>query len=384
MILGIFTLVQHSFKNGQYHGYAPYVNEMNLWGNYVDKIIVVGVKKPTNSVDELDTAYSHESLTFVPVPNFNILGIANTIMTLFKIPYIFLKCIQVMRQADHIHLRCPANVSLVACFAQVFFPNKKKSTKYAGNWDPNSNQPWTYRLQQAILRNTFLTRNMQVLVYGEWPNESINIQPFISATYYEKEKVVFKVKDYTQTLSFVFAGALVVGKRPLLTIQIIEALHQKGRPVRLHMFGDGPLMSELKAYVKINQLESIVSLYGNRDRRIVKTTLREAHFNILPSKSEGWPKAVAEGMFFGCIPIATPVSCVPWMLGNGTRGIIITPELDVAVSQIIIALNSVNLDVMSKAALEWSQQYTLDRLERDIEKVLLNNYTYKKMHNSTA
>ena len=69
---------------------------------------------------------------------------------------------------------------------------------------------------------------------------------------------------------------------------------------------------------------------------------------------------------------------------NGTRGIIITPELDVAVSQIIIALNSVNLDVMSKAALEWSQQYTLDRLERDIEKVLLNNYTYKKMHSSTA
>ena len=47
---------------------------------------------------------------------------------------------------------------------------------------------------------------------------------------------------------------------------------------------------------------------------------------ILPSKSEGWPKAIAEGMFFGCIPIATPVSCVPWMLADGSRGILVSEK----------------------------------------------------------
>lgn len=370
MKLAIFTLVQHSFKDGRYYGYAPYINEMNLWGKYADEVIVVGIKKPSNEVEAIDTAYHHKKLRFIPVPNFNILGVSAVLGTLFKVPYIFYKCIQVMRQADHIHLRCPANVSLVACFAQIFFPNKKKSTKYAGNWDPNSNQPWTYRLQQAILRNTFLTRNMQVLVYGEWPNETRNIQPFISATYYESEKIEFQPKDYTQPLSFVFAGALVIGKRPLLTIQIIEALHQKGIPVILHMYGDGPLMPELQDYVKMNGLETVVFLYGNQDKSVVKDSLMDAHFNILPSKSEGWPKAVAEGMFFGCIPIATPVSCVGWMLGDGTRGILIEPELETAVSQIVTALNNADLDVMAKAALDWSQQYTFDRLEADIREVL--------------
>ncbi|WP_163514485.1 glycosyltransferase family 4 protein [Gelidibacter japonicus] len=370
MKLAIFTLVQHSFKDGRYYGYAPYINEMNLWGKYADEVIVVGIKKPSNEVEGIDTAYHHKKLRFVPVPNFNILGIAAIFTTLFKVPYIFFKCAQVMRQADHIHLRCPANVSLVACFTQIFFPNKKKSTKYAGNWDPNSNQPWTYRLQQTILRNTFLTRNMQVLVYGEWPNETTNIQPFISATYYEDEKIEFQPKDYTQPLSFVFAGALVVGKRPLLTIQIIESLFQKGISVRLHMYGDGPLMPELQDYVKRNGLETVVFLYGNQDKRVVKASLMDAHFNILPSKSEGWPKAVAEGMFFGCIPIATPVSCVGWMLGDGTRGILIEPELETAVSQIVTALNNADLDTMAKAALEWSQQYTFDRLEEDIRGVL--------------
>lgn len=376
MTLAIFTLVQHSFKDGRYYGYAPYINEMNLWGNYVDEVIVVGVQKLTNVVEGIDGAYQHKYLEFVPVPNFNILGITDTLKTLVKMPYVFFKCVQVMRQADHIHLRCPANVSLVACFAQIFFPNKKKSTKYAGNWDPDSNQPWTYRLQQSILRNTFLTRNMQVLVYGEWPNETKNIQPFISATYYENEKVAFRAKDYSQTLSFVFAGALVVGKRPLLTIQIVEALYHKNIPVVLHMFGDGPLMSELEAYVKTHHLEAIVFLYGNQDKSVVKTALIDAHFNILPSRSEGWPKAVAEGMFFGCIPIATSVSCVGWMIGDGTRGILIEPELDIAVTQIVAALDIDDLDAMAKAALEWSQQYTFDRLETDIGRVLDGSYRY--------
>ncbi|OBX21119.1 glycosyltransferase involved in cell wall biosynthesis [Gelidibacter algens] len=370
MKLAIFTLVQHSYKDGHYYGYGPYVNEMNLWGRYVDEITVVGVHKPNNEVDAIDTPYKNEKVTFVPVPNFNILGVLDIFKTLFKVPYIFLKCIQVMRQADHIHLRCPANVSLVACVAQIFFPNKKKSTKYAGNWDPNSNQPWTYRLQQAILRNTFLTRNMQVLVYGEWPNETKNIQPFISATYYEHEKIAFQPRDYKKTLSFVFAGALVVGKRPLLTIQIIEALHQIGIPVTLHLYGDGPLMPELQDYVKTQHLESIVFLYGNQDKSVVKASLIDAHFNILPSKSEGWPKAVAEGMFFGCIPIATSVSCVGWMLGEGTRGILIEPDLDMAVAQIVNALQHADLDAMAEAALNWSQQYTFDRLEADIAKVI--------------
>lgn len=372
MTLAIFTLVQHSFKDGRFYGYAPYVNEMNLWGNYVDEVIVVGIEKSIDVVDDLDTSYHHNHLKFVPVPNFNILGITDIFKTLFKVPYIFFKCIQVMRQADHIHLRCPANVSLVACFAQIFFPNKKKSTKYAGNWDPNSNQPWTYRLQQAILRNTFLTRNMQVLVYGEWPNETKNIQPFISATYYEHEKIAFQPRDYKQTLSFVFAGALVVGKRPLLTIQIIEALHHKGIKVILHMYGDGPLLLELQDYVKTQHLESIIFLYGNQDKRVVKSSLMDAHFNILPSKSEGWPKAVAEGMFFGCIPIATSVSCVGWMLGEGERGILIKPDLEIAVAQIVTALETADLEGVAEAALNWSQQYTFDRLEADIREVLIS------------
>ena len=61
-------------------------------------------------------------------------------------------------------------------------PKTPKSAKYAGNWDPKSKKPWSYQLQQWILSNTFLTKNMKVLVYGVWDGQSQNIYPFFKLT----------------------------------------------------------------------------------------------------------------------------------------------------------------------------------------------------------
>ena len=97
---------------------------------------------------------------------------------------------------------------------------------------------------------------------------------------------------------------------------------------------------------------------------------------ILPSRSEGWPKAIAEGMFFGCIPIATPVSCVPWMLDYGSRGILLgeyknqeprAKKLDLISSNIekvqLLLQDPEKMKRMSEEAKKWSQQYTLENLK---------------------
>jgi len=353
---------------GKLQSYPPYVNEMDVWFKCADKVkILAPFGYPTKVFLK---PFENKNIDRLYIPFVSFHTFRNIVLSVFQIPYIIIQLFRGMFWANHIHFRCPGNVSLLGCIIQIFFPSIAKSTKYAGNWDPNSNQPWSYRLQQAILRNTFLTRNMKVLVYGEWPNETNNIHPFISATYTEAEKLPFVKRDYSQPLEFVFAGALVVGKRPLLAVQVIESLNKRGILAVLHMYGDGPLMLELQSYILEHQLEAYVILYGNQDRTVVKERLINAHFNILPSKSEGWPKAVAEGMFFGCIPVATSVSCVSWMLGEGKRGILIAPDLEQAVSKIIDTLTHKDLDAMAEAALTWSQQYTFDRLEADIKAVL--------------
>ncbi|WAC01959.1 glycosyltransferase [Lacinutrix neustonica] len=276
-----------------------------------------------------------------------------------------------MLWADHIHLRCPGNIGLLGCVLQVGFPNTPKTAKYAGNWDPGARQPLSYRIQKWLLSNTRLTKNMQVLVYGDWPNQTKNIKPFFTATYRTIEIESHRTRDYKGLLKFVFVGSLVIGKRPKLAIEIIEQLHKQGRKVALDLYGEGVLRPELEQYLEANNLNALVTLKGNQTKAVLKQAYKDAHFSILPSKSEGWPKAIAEAMFFGAIPIVTKISCLPFMLDGGTRGVLIEPELQEAVDKINQALeNAETLKKMSEAALTWSQKYTLDTFEYEIATLL--------------
>jgi glycosyltransferase involved in cell wall biosynthesis len=276
-----------------------------------------------------------------------------------------------MQQADHIHLRCPGNIGLLGCIVQILFPYKQKSAKYAGNWDPKSKQPWTYRLQQWILSNTFLTRNMQVLVYGQWEGSSSNIKPFFTATYAEADKVPLLEKSLIGPICFVFVGTLVSGKRPLYAIQLVEALYKNGLDVLLTLYGEGTERNNLEEYIHQNNLENRIVLQGNQPQNVIQKGYEESHFVILPSQSEGWPKAIAEGMFWGCVPVATSVSCVPFMLDQGNRGVLLTMNLEKDLLRIEdLIKNETGFKEMSTKASHWSRQYTMDFFEGEVKKIL--------------
>ena len=441
MRIAVFTNVEHKEREGNFYAYAPYIREMKLWLRHVEEVEVVAPVKTRGAGDEAmrrngeqGTGYEHSELAFTEVPSFNFLDLSSTVRSVFKIPFIILKILKVMRRADHLHLRCPGNIGLLACICQIFFPSKSKSAKYAGNWDPAAKQPWTYRFQKWLLSNTFFTKNMQVLVYGEWPGQSKNVVPFFTASFSEREKTEVRKKTFSETFIFLFVGNLVEGKRPLEVIKLVEKLNFKLRggtdqeirasyvPIKLELYGDGLERKKLETYVRENHLEQLISFKGNCPLAVLKEAYQKAHFVILLSKSEGWPKALAEGMFFGCIPIATPVSCVPWMLDFGRRGVLFTDplpdtfqksrqfecpdehrdvsrtgfsetptsrrgRLEVTESEwsvndqwerndgkiLSLLKNPEEMKRMSEEAKKWSQEYTLERFEGAIKKVLLHS-----------
>ena len=369
----IITHVQHIKIDNQYFGYAPYIREMNIWMKYVDEVIVVApiIDSELNPIYE---KYSHSNISFCEAAEFEITSLTSVFKTLIKLPEIFNSVYKAMSQASHIHLRCPGNMGLVGAIVQILFPNKQKTAKYAGNWDPKSKQPWSYRLQKWILSNTFLTRNMQVLVYGEWEGTSKNIKSFFTATYSEEEMErlgVVETRRLGEEIMFLFVGTLSKGKQPLYVIQLVEELYKRGKNVILELYGEGSLRKELELYITQNNLESIISLKGNHSRETVLKAYQSSHFLILPSKSEGWPKVVAEAMFWGCVPIASPVSCVSYMMGNGSRGVILQEELNQDVDQIEAVISK--QEVYQKMASEgqtWSRQFTTDKFEAEIKKLL--------------
>ena len=384
-------------KDSQNYLYAPYEKEMQLWAKYADTIqFCCPIWREDKKL--LIAPVSFEVEKVVELQEFDIISFSNRLKAIPLAFVALVKIFKAMKQADHIHLRCPGNIALLACLVQILFPNKQKTAKYAGNWDPKSKQPWSYRLQKWILSNTFLTRNMQVLVYGEWEGSTKNIKPFFTATYSESEiqnsefriqnelslraklrttensldfARLDKIENDLPPISFLFVGTLSKGKQPLYAIQLVEKLHQQGKNVRLNLFGEGILRDNLEQYISEKKLESIVSLKGNQSKETVLKAYQTSHFLILPSKSEGWPKVVAEAMFWGCVPIVSKVSCVPYMLGYGERGIQLKEQLEKDVVQVTSLLDDELL--YQKTASEgqnWSRQFTTDKFEVEIKKLL--------------
>ena len=370
MKFAIITHTEHIKSENTFFGYSPYVREMNIWLKHVDEVIIVAplADKPIN---EIHLAYSHSNINFQQINKFDVKSVKNILKALVSFLRICIEIYKAMKKADHIHLRCPGNIGLLGCFVQILFPSKPKTAKYAGNWDPGSKQPLSYRLQKWILSNTFLTKNIQVLVYGEWPNMTKNAKPFFTATYNESDKIHVLPRKIDGVIKFMFVGTLSVGKRPLYALQLVEKLHEKGREVHLDLYGEGVERERLESYILDKNLSNVVTLHGNQNEMTVRVAYVKAHFLILASKSEGWPKVVAEAMFWGCLPVASKVSCVPNMLGDGERGILLQIDIEKDARQIeSLCDEETNYIEKSKKAEEWSRKYTLDAFESEIKKLL--------------
>jgi glycosyltransferase involved in cell wall biosynthesis len=383
----IVTHAAHIFKEGKVYAYGPYVREMNLWAKFVDEIIIVAPMSKEEP-SSIHLAYAHSNLKVSVIPAISLMSFSEIIRAICFTPIINWKIFVAFLKADHIHLRCPGNIGLLGAIIQIFFPKKMKTAKYAGNWDPKAIQPLSYRLQKKVLCNTFLTKNMQVLVYGDWPGQTKNVKSFFTATYSineisTTEESVSKLQDAekidkaltnTNQFKFLYVGALTAGKQPLLSVQIIRKLIEMQYDVHLELYGEGEERSRLSQYIHENDLLDHVTLHGNVSKEALKDAYKWSDFLLFISKSEGWPKVVAEAMFWGCLPLSSRVSCVPNMLDYGNRGALVDAKID----QIVAVLESYMLDEKKykeqvKGAITWSRQFTLEKFEAEIGKLIYFN-----------
>ncbi|MEO9953557.1 glycosyltransferase [Nonlabens sp.] len=366
-------------NSGKKEAYAPYVKEMDLWMQHTSDVSFVCPAKYDRKL--LTQPFQKQDFKQIGLRRLEFHTLLSAFISLITIPYQAIVLWNAMRKADHIHLRCPGNLALLACLIQITLPRKRKTVKYAGNFDPHASQPLAYRWQKKILSNTTLTKNIDVLVYGEWPEQTKNIKPFFTATYSENDRGSF-TKGFNAPYQFIFVGTLSQNKNPQLLVELIDQLNKEGVVAQAHFYGDGPMMDELKTMADSHATPCY--FYGNQSSEVLKAAYEKAHFSFLASQSEGWPKAVAESMWYGCVPIATPVSCVPWMLGIneelkkendtlehiGSRGLIFEDKEQVVFDIKKLISKPETMAVMSQNAVAWSQEYTIEKFEREIVKLV--------------
>ena len=360
----------HYKHNNKIFGWGPTVEEIDHLGTKFDKIlhIAFSIKHfPEKSYKE----YKLQNIDFDFVDPAGGQTIKEKLKIVSLIPQYIKTILKHRKHFDAIHIRCPANISLISI---ILFSILKKPkiiwVKYAGNWNPTKWLSFTSFFQKWWL-NTNMHRGL-VTINGKWPNQPKHVKTFLNPSFTKKDymKNIMTKKKSSKFIKIIFVGRIEKNKGMYTLFKIILKLIQLNVKFKIDIVGDGP---EKKYYSnKSNELgmSNYVNFIGWVSRENMNNYYARSHFNILPSLSEGWPKVLSEGMQFGVIPIANDVGAISQILKQYKCGKVIKKNnVNDFVKAILFYINNPNewnseIEKSKKTAINFTYEKYLDDLSR--------------------
>jgi glycosyltransferase involved in cell wall biosynthesis len=163
-------------------------------------------------------------------------------------------------------------------------------------------------------------------------------------------------------LRLVTVCRLVPDKNVGSSIRALPALLNAGLDVTLDIAGEGRDAPTLQGIVDELGLADRVVFHGNINHAAVLDLLRRSDLFVFPTRlREGFPKAVIEAMACGVPVIATPVSVIPMLLGDGA-GVTLSdssPEAIAGAVRLVVA-DPQEMAAMSRRASVAASRFTLD------------------------
>ena len=234
-----------------------------------------------------------------------------------------------LRRADAVNVRCPANIGLLAALALPFVRRPvRRWIKYAGNWAPETREPWTYTFQRWWLRQRL--HRAEVTVNGDWPAQPAHIHPFLNPSLTADEMSaagkLARNKRLTKPVRVLYVGRLERPKGVERCLEVLHAVKEMGIAAELDLVGDGPECMEFVAIAARRGIADGVRFHGWLPRPAMEPLYGAAHFILLPAtSSEGWPKVLSEAMAYGAVPLAGAISSIPQYLKQFETGRVCHP-----------------------------------------------------------
>jgi len=354
-------------------GWGPTVRELDELGKLFSRVTHIAplhAGPPPNSAQP----YQAPNICFVPVPPAGGDTLLDKLLILKTYPKYWAVFAKSIKEADAVHVRCPANISWLALVYLLLNPSKKyRWVKYAGNWQADSVFPISYSIQRWMLQKNL--HQGVVTINGRWNEQKTHIlsfhNPCLEAEEVEGARHVSQMKQLAPPYRFVFVGLLTEAKGVFRVLEIIEHLHQQGLSCELHFLGDGPARSRLENLARQSVLSDKIHFHGWLPKHAITDFYRKAHFILLPSDTEGWPKVLSEGMAYGVVPIASKVSSIPQVLAETGAGFAIKPQdTDGFVARIRELIENPTLwKQMSLAGIKAASLFTYDTYAATVRKM---------------
>lgn len=300
--------------DGTLVGFGPTVRELNHLAGLFERVVHLAPLHEAEPAPPSSLPYAAPNLEYRPLRPSGGPRPVDKLGILGRWPGYLRAILAEARRADAVHVRAPANVSLLAILALT--PGWRPWwVKYAGNWRPadDDREPPSYAFQRAWLSRSW--RRLAVTVNGRWPELPRHVlefhNPCLTAEQARIARQASAGKTLDTPLRLLFVGNLDANKGPDRAVRILAAVRRSGIDARLDLAGDGPLRSASEALAREFDLEGSCRFHGALPRPELDQLYRRAHLLLLPSRTEGWPKVVSEAMAWGVVPIASAISGLP-------------------------------------------------------------------------
>jgi glycosyltransferase involved in cell wall biosynthesis len=315
--LVVISHTAHQYlPDGTLVGWGPTVAELNYLSQYWDELLHVACIEPHTNNQSLQS-YQSKNIRFAPIPSFGGTTWLQKLGVFYKAPQIIWQIVKSLKGATHVQIRVPMGIGVYVLPLFIFIPRKFILwVKYANNWGHVSNS-LGYRFQRWFLEKNFL--KCKVTINGFWSNQPQHCHSFenpcITQEQFEKGKTIQKSFDYK--LKVVFAGRIEEAKGIDLLMEVLKDLPQE-RFEEWVFIGEGPLRGLLMKLCFELGINAIFP--GFLSQSEVHKHLETADILVLPSKSEGFPKIVAEAWNYKAINVVSPVGSLPHYLEIGQNG----------------------------------------------------------------
>jgi len=173
-------------------------------------------------------------------------------------------------------------------------------------------------------------------------------------------------------------GRLSRSKNVHVLVAALAKLRDESVRFRAEIVGDGQERAALGTQIEREGLAKQIRLVGPVGFEDVLAFYENADVLVLASETEGWPKAIAEGMAFGLVCIGSDRGFVPQMLGEG-RGICVAPGDASALAAALrgVAAAPEAYDPMRRTATEWACRYSLEGLQDSLRELFRTHWGWE-------